>query len=79
MRIALAFALSLATSFCFTEGARRLAIRTAFLDHPVGYKGHAEATPYLGGLAVTAALLAVVEAAGAVIGFRDAIRVRRAS
>jgi hypothetical protein len=37
------------------------------------------AAPWRTQFAVTAALLAVVEAAGAVIGLRDAIRVRRAT
>ena len=37
------------------------------------------AAPWRTQFAVTAALLAVVEAAGAIIGLRDAIRVRRAS
>jgi UDP-GlcNAc:undecaprenyl-phosphate/decaprenyl-phosphate GlcNAc-1-phosphate transferase len=32
--------------------AIRLAAKTAFFDHPVGYKAHAAPTPYLGGVAV---------------------------
>ena len=32
-------------------------MRTDFLDHPVGYKGHGRATPYLGGAALIAAFL----------------------
>lgn len=35
----------------------RLARRTGFLDQPVGWKQHARATPYLGGVAVFAGLL----------------------
>ena len=37
---------------------RRLAERTDFLDHPVGYKQHGRSTPYLGGLAVMLGFLA---------------------
>ena len=55
--IILAFGLALVASLCLTPLARRLAVRTNFLDHPVGYKGHQRATPYLGGLAVVAATL----------------------
>jgi UDP-GlcNAc:undecaprenyl-phosphate/decaprenyl-phosphate GlcNAc-1-phosphate transferase len=39
--------------------AIRLALRTGFLDHPVGYKKHGRPTPYLGGLGVMAAALPV--------------------
>ncbi len=45
-----------------TPIARRIAIRTDFLDHPVRYKKHAAATPYLGGAAV---MVAFTIAAGA--------------
>ena len=58
VRIACAVPLTLGAALLFTELARRLAIRTHFLDHPVGYKGHSRATPYLGGLAVVFAMLA---------------------
>jgi UDP-GlcNAc:undecaprenyl-phosphate/decaprenyl-phosphate GlcNAc-1-phosphate transferase len=37
--------------------AIRLALRTGFLDHPVGYKRHGRPTPYLGGLGVMVAVL----------------------
>jgi UDP-GlcNAc:undecaprenyl-phosphate GlcNAc-1-phosphate transferase len=40
-----------------TPLAIRLAHRTQFLDHPVAYKGHRSATPYLGGAAVFGAFL----------------------
>jgi len=36
--------------------AIRIAGRTGFLDRPIGYKAHAVATPYLGGLAVLCAV-----------------------
>ena len=51
-RLLLAFALALALTALFTPVAIWLARRTGFLDHPKGYKGHARATPYLGGLAM---------------------------
>src|SRR3954471_11534121 len=50
----IAFAVTLVT----TPVARRVALRTGFLDHPAGYKEHSHATPYLGGIAVMAGVLA---------------------
>jgi UDP-GlcNAc:undecaprenyl-phosphate/decaprenyl-phosphate GlcNAc-1-phosphate transferase len=47
-----AFFLSLAAVWVLTPLALRLAVRTAFYDHPIGYKGHPAPTPYLGGAAV---------------------------
>jgi UDP-GlcNAc:undecaprenyl-phosphate GlcNAc-1-phosphate transferase len=44
--------------------AIRLALATGFLDHPVGYKKHDRATPYLGGLGVMAAALPVALVVG---------------
>ena len=44
--------------------AIRLALATGFLDHPVGYKKHGRATPYLGGLGVMAAALPVALVVG---------------
>jgi UDP-GlcNAc:undecaprenyl-phosphate/decaprenyl-phosphate GlcNAc-1-phosphate transferase len=41
-----------------TPIARRIAVRTEFFDHPVGFKGHSRPTPYLGGVAVIAGALA---------------------
>ncbi|HEX6753807.1 MAG TPA: MraY family glycosyltransferase [Solirubrobacterales bacterium] len=40
-----------------TPLAIRLAGRTGFYDHPVGYKGHDSPTPYLGGTAVIGGML----------------------
>jgi UDP-GlcNAc:undecaprenyl-phosphate GlcNAc-1-phosphate transferase len=57
-RVAAAFALACAVAMLAAPLARRLALRTDFLDHPVGYKGHGAPTPYLGGLAVMAGFLA---------------------
>jgi UDP-GlcNAc:undecaprenyl-phosphate GlcNAc-1-phosphate transferase len=59
--------LQLILAFCAAAGlvqisvplAIRLALATGFLDHPVGYKEHDRATPYLGGLGVMAAALPV--------------------
>ena len=44
--------------------AIRLALATGFLDHPVGYKQHRRATPYLGGLGLMAAALPVALVVG---------------
>jgi UDP-GlcNAc:undecaprenyl-phosphate/decaprenyl-phosphate GlcNAc-1-phosphate transferase len=52
MRAPAAFALAAALTFVLVPAAIALARRTAFYDHPVGYKGHGAPTPYLGGLAV---------------------------
>ena len=41
-----------------TPVAWRIAVRIAFFDHPVGYKEHSHPTPYLGGAAVMAGILA---------------------
>jgi UDP-GlcNAc:undecaprenyl-phosphate GlcNAc-1-phosphate transferase len=41
-----------------TPIARRIAVRTEFFDHPVGFKRHSRPTPYLGGTAVIAGVLA---------------------
>ena len=56
-RIAGAFLLGLAAVLALTPLAQRLATRTGFYDHPVGYKAHAAATPYLGGAAVVCGFL----------------------
>jgi UDP-GlcNAc:undecaprenyl-phosphate GlcNAc-1-phosphate transferase len=57
LRLALAFLLAGGASLLLTPAAIALAHRTGFLDRPVGYKGHAQPTPYLGGTAVVAAML----------------------
>jgi UDP-GlcNAc:undecaprenyl-phosphate GlcNAc-1-phosphate transferase len=59
-RLALAFATALFVTFLATPVAIRAANRLDFHDHPVGYKAHGRATPYLGG---TAVLLGVFAAA----------------
>lgn len=47
-----AFATAALITFALTPQAIRLALRTGFLDRPLGYKGHASPTPYLGGCAL---------------------------
>jgi UDP-GlcNAc:undecaprenyl-phosphate/decaprenyl-phosphate GlcNAc-1-phosphate transferase len=46
--------LSLTAVWLLAPLALRVAVRTGFYDHPVGYKAHASPTPYLGGAAVLA-------------------------
>jgi UDP-GlcNAc:undecaprenyl-phosphate/decaprenyl-phosphate GlcNAc-1-phosphate transferase len=57
VRIVGALVTAMGVALLVTPLARRLAVRTAFFDHPVGYKGHSRPTPYLGGLAVIAGVL----------------------
>jgi len=63
MGIAAACALAALTTYLLTPLAIRLALKTAFVDTPAGYKGHKQATPYLGGCAIVAGVLA-----GAAVG-----------
>ncbi len=51
-RLLSAFVLPLAAVLVATPVAIRVAKRVDFHDHPIGYKGHASPTPYLGGAAV---------------------------
>ncbi len=53
----LAFLVAAGATLLLTPLAIRLAARTGFYDRPVGYKGHASPTPYLGGTAVIGGLL----------------------
>lgn len=48
----------LATTAAATPLARRLALHTGFLDQPAEDRWHGQATPYLGGLAIVAGVLA---------------------
>jgi UDP-GlcNAc:undecaprenyl-phosphate/decaprenyl-phosphate GlcNAc-1-phosphate transferase len=57
LRLALAFAIGFGAAFVTVPLAIRLAWRTGFLDHPVGYKKHARPTPCLGGIAVMLAFV----------------------
>ena len=59
LRLALAFGLGSAFTLAAVPLAIRLASRTEFIDRPVGYKKHGQPTPYLGGLALIAAFMAV--------------------
>jgi len=52
-----ALVLSLVAARVLTPVAIRVAARTAFYDHPIGYKAHPVSTAYLGGAAVVAATL----------------------
>lgn len=58
LRLELAFLVACAATLLLTPLAIRLACRTGFYDRPFGYKGHLRPTPYLGGAAVVAGLLA---------------------
>ncbi len=55
VRVIGAFLLALSVGYLLTPVAMRVAVRTAFFDHPAGYKGHTAPTPYLGGAAVLVA------------------------
>lgn len=57
MRPELAFLVALGATLLLTPLAIRVARRTGFYDHPVGYKGHGNPTPYLGGTAVIGGML----------------------
>jgi UDP-GlcNAc:undecaprenyl-phosphate/decaprenyl-phosphate GlcNAc-1-phosphate transferase len=57
---ATAFAIAAVVTFVATPLMIRLAVRTAFFDVPTGYKEHACPTPYLGGAAIMAGILAAV-------------------
>ena len=59
LRLILAFAVAGGLVQLTVPPAIQLAVRTGFLDHPVGYKKHFRATPYLGGLGLMAAVLPV--------------------
>lgn len=64
-----AFAIAGATAALATPFAIRAALRTGFLDNPVGYKQHARPTPYLGGVAVISAFVVATILFGR--GFHD--------
>jgi UDP-GlcNAc:undecaprenyl-phosphate/decaprenyl-phosphate GlcNAc-1-phosphate transferase len=64
MEALLALLVAFAATLALTPLAIRLAGRTGFYDHPVGYKGHDAPTPYLGGLAVIGGMLLAALAFG---------------
>lgn len=66
LTVAASFALASLVAWTSTPVAIDVARRTSFFDHPAGYKGHAEPTPYLGGAAIMlAVLLAALTVGGA--------------
>src|SRR3954471_2638945 len=60
LRSAAAFGIAALVTFVATPLMITVAVRTAFFDVPIGYKGHARPTPYLGGVAILAGILAAV-------------------
>ena len=59
LRESISFGGAAAVAYCLTPLMARVAVSTGFLDQPAGYKAHAGATPYLGGLAVIGSVLAI--------------------
>jgi UDP-GlcNAc:undecaprenyl-phosphate GlcNAc-1-phosphate transferase len=59
LRYALAFLVPLVVTLLVTPVAARLARRLGILDHPSEQKFHRDATPYLGGAALAAGLVAI--------------------
>ena len=59
------FALALVAALVLVPIARRIALRTDFVDVPGGYKGHERVTPYLGGFAVVSAVALTLLISGA--------------
>ena len=64
-RLPVGMALAAVVVYATTPYAIRVANRLQFYDQPIGYKGHARPTPYLGGAAVMGGfVIAVFVAAG---------------
>jgi UDP-GlcNAc:undecaprenyl-phosphate GlcNAc-1-phosphate transferase len=64
-RLLISFAVAAMVVYAATPYAIAVADRLQFYDKPVGYKGHARPTPYLGGAAVMGGfVIAVLAAAG---------------
>ncbi len=59
-RLLFGLALATAIAYAVTPVAIRLAAHFDFYDAPIGYKGHAAPTPYLGGLAVITGFVVAV-------------------
>lgn len=64
---AAAFAVAALVTFIATPLMIRLAVRSAFFDLPTGYKEHVGPTPYLGGTAIMAGILAAVLVMGGAV------------
>jgi UDP-GlcNAc:undecaprenyl-phosphate GlcNAc-1-phosphate transferase len=60
IRLVGSFALAAVLATVLVPVAIRLALRTGFLDRPIGYKGHSRPTPYLGGAAIVATVTITV-------------------
>src|SRR4051794_41892131 len=58
LSIPLAFLVAALATWAATPLAIQVARRTGFMDKPAGYKGHGNPTPYLGGSAIMAGVLA---------------------
>jgi UDP-GlcNAc:undecaprenyl-phosphate GlcNAc-1-phosphate transferase len=63
-----AFAIAALSTFLATPVAIWIAVRTAFFDLPVGYKGHRRPTPYLGGTAIMVGIIAAAMSVEGVLG-----------
>ena len=70
IRIAGAVLTAFLVTLLATPVAWRVAVRTAFFDHPVGYKEHSHPTRYLGGAAVMAGVLAGTVIFGAAADYK---------
>jgi UDP-GlcNAc:undecaprenyl-phosphate GlcNAc-1-phosphate transferase len=57
LRLILAFGCAAGLALVAVPVAIRVAVRTDFLDRPVGFKTHSRPTPYLGGVALMGAFL----------------------
>jgi UDP-GlcNAc:undecaprenyl-phosphate GlcNAc-1-phosphate transferase len=66
--VPVAFAVACALTTLVTPLAIRIAYATAFLDRPQGYKGHGRPTPYLGGTAIVAGIVAAALLVGDGVG-----------
>lgn len=73
IRIAGALLTAFLVTLLATPVAWRVAVRIAFFDHPVGYKEHSHPTPYLGGAAVMAGVLAGAVIFGAAADYKRLI------
>jgi len=68
LKLTAAFAVAALITWATTPVAVRVAVATGFMDRPVGYKGHLQATPYLGGAAIMAGVLVAALAFGGATG-----------